>query len=397
MVRLYDYARERVVADLPLPCYPHTVAFSPSGRRLLVLPGGRGTWGKVLVFAEPWGPDPEVFDERVEGIFHGAWLDEEHLLIASQPGAVGLQLAILRIGGQLDILAREELGLFRLYDGACSPAGVAAFAIDFGRQIWTYQVAPDRSAIVEDHRFAGEYDGNGVRLVVSDDGNLIVCRPHRGGAKIYSAGGAELADIEVKGQGAVCRDAGLALFGSSEVQVLALSGGRPRPWCTVTRRAREGHDADFAVVNGRPVLAVKDDSHTVVYELADVDLVRLNSDSPDERCAAIAVVATRRLRNAVPPLAALLADHDPTVAVAAAGALGSLGDPSALPHLFSALANSLPSEVAAAIVGAVSAFPGDIAGGAAVDALADPRRAGQARGRPGAGAIPGRGGDRPAV
>lgn len=380
VVRLYDYAREQVVAHLPVPLFAHTLAFSPSGRRLLVLPGGRGTWGKILVFAEPWGPDPEVFDERLDSVFHGAWLDEEHLLIASKPtykGAYkGLQLSILHIGGQLDVVLHEDIGGRAEY-GACSRAGVAAFAIDYGRQIWTYQVSHDRPAVFEDHRFAGEYDGNGVRLVVSDDGHLVVCRPARGSywAKIYSAGGAEVAGLRVDGSGSACRDGGLVLFGPKEVQIFALKGGRPLPWWTVTRRAREGDDADFAVVDGRPVLAVKDGDHAAVYELADADLVQLNSDSPAERGAAIAAVAKRRVRAAVPPLAALLSDPAPPVAVDSADALGSLGDPSALPHLFKALAHPVPSEVGAAIVRAVSAFRDDIVGGAAVDALADPRRA----------------------
>jgi CHAT domain-containing protein/HEAT repeat protein len=379
-VRLYDYTREQVVASLPVPIRPHTLMFSPSGRRLLVLPGGRGSWGTILVFAEPWGPDPEISEKRVKNVLHGAWLDEEHLLIASEPDAVGLQLAILHIGGQLDILVQEELDFLEVpTDASCSRAGVSAFPIASGREIWTYQVARDRSAALEGHRFAGRYDGNGVRLVVSDDGQLVICRSaswrDNYWAKIYRVGGEELAELRVDGTGSACRDGALALFGTNNVQVFALNNGPPRPWCDVTRRARQEDGADVAVVDGRPVLAVKDGDHTVVYELADVDLVRLNSDSPEERCAAIAAVARRRLRDAVPPLAALLTDPDPPVAVASAGALGSLGDSSALPHLFSALGRPPPSEVAAAIVRAVSAFPDDIVGGAAVDALADPRRA----------------------
>jgi hypothetical protein len=68
-------------------------------------------------------------------------------------------------------MVHEEFGFMRVGDGACSRAGVAAFAIDYGPEIWTYHVARDRFAIVEGRQFAGRYDVSGVRLVVSDTGS----------------------------------------------------------------------------------------------------------------------------------------------------------------------------------------------------------------------------------
>src|SRR6185503_21225984 len=54
-LRFTDYTANEVVADQLVVLGAHTMRFSPDGERLLFLPGGKGAWSRIIVFAAPWG------------------------------------------------------------------------------------------------------------------------------------------------------------------------------------------------------------------------------------------------------------------------------------------------------------------------------------------------------
>jgi CHAT domain-containing protein len=350
----------------------HTLTFSPNGTRLFAAPGGKGAWKDALVFAAPWGPAPVVHSTRLASLFHGAWVDDETVLLAGTtsyglPGVALLDVAsgavrLLHAEGQLSGLPQEparldidfgtgtwpealdepglpqEPGRLDIDSAGCSPSGLVAFTFGYGRHMALYQLRQDRQAVDHQTTFAAQYTGNTMLVAAAEDGQTILCaEQHRDWMGLFNRQGRLLTSSAKKRSNApVYRHGALCLWasqyrGAGEVQVFKVADNQFVPWASRSMNGKEG--LDLLVVGDRALLAVEGEDRTSVFELTDFDVLQLAAAEPAQRLAAARTLRRRRFRPAVPELGRLLWDPDPGVQRVAALALADINDPAALPQL----------------------------------------------------------------
>jgi hypothetical protein len=181
ILRITNYQTAEIVGQSSIPCsMNHTLSFSPDGKLLFAMPGFKGTWKTLFVYAEPWSSPPIICD-TLGSTFHGAWLDERTMLISGTLKEE-LYIAVLDVStGDIEIVHQEGTQPFSSFNErhldsvCCSPSGLVVFAIGYGRRIALYQLNEQRTAIVPERSITTRYDGYGQVVAVAEDGQTILC------------------------------------------------------------------------------------------------------------------------------------------------------------------------------------------------------------------------------
>jgi CHAT domain-containing protein len=371
-LRLTDYETGVEIARHPLPSGAHTLAFSGDGRHLLVMPGGKGSWSQLQVYAAPWTSPPIINSEKqLQTAFHGAWIDPRTIVIAGTIGYGQFCIGILTIAdGRLRIVHDDVVPKGKSYGensldtGACSGSGHVAFGCGYGRTFLVYRLAPDRGSAILEGRFDGRYTGNSYEMAVDDKTGSVVCG-YTKGLTLFDARGREVCAFDppyTRPDPIICRSGILALRvytgrGVAEVRVYRIGNKGLTPWCTYHAEG-PARGCDVLVVGDRTLLAVEEDDHTRVLVLTDADVLQLDSQDAEERFAAVKALRSRRYLPARDALIRRIDDQSETADIrqAAAYAIPEVSDGQAIPLLIRVLGGSLSPELAHGLLAVLRRF-----------------------------------------
>jgi hypothetical protein len=351
-LRLTNYETRAEIARHPLPIHAHTLEFSADGKHLLVIPGGKGTWSRVLVYAEPWTSPPIVdIENRLHSIYHGVWIDPRTIVIAGTVAYGQLCIAVLTLDGRLRIVHDEVVPEGRhaldnkIDTGACSSTGRVVFGTGYGRNLLMYQLADDRMSAIAEGPVAGRRTGNSYEMAIDDKTGSILCG-HKEGLTLFDAKGREVCALDStysRPEPINCRS-GIVVFrvytarGVAEVRAYLIRPDSLELWCTYDA---EGHarGCDVLVDRDRRLLAVEESDHTRVLLLTDADVLQLDADVPEQRLAAVMSVRLRRYLPARDALIRRVDDENEqeTIRDAAVRTLADMRDALTIPSLIRSL------------------------------------------------------------
>ncbi|MGE0853099.1 MAG: CHAT domain-containing protein [Hyphomicrobiaceae bacterium] len=379
-LRLTSYETGSEIARHPLPHGAHTLEFSSDGRHLLVMPGGKGNWSRLLIYAEPWTSSPIVDSEKqLYGAYHGAWIDPRTIVIAGRIAFGQRCIGLLTIdGGRLDVVHDEAIpeaeafGEDSLDTGACSRAGRIAFGTGYGRGLHVYRLADDRRRVIVEGHFAGVYSGNSYAMAVDDRTDSIVCAYDKG-LTLFDSRGRKVAALgplyfngHYSAPGSISCRSGILAFhvhagrGGPECRTYAIDNNRLVLWCTYP--AQGWHNGcDVRVEGDRTLLAVEEEDRTRVLVLTDLDVLRLDAEDPEQRRTAVASVWSRRYLPARDALMRRINDENEAEDIrdTAVRALADMGDALAIPPLIRTIGGQPPPALADSLLSALQRFDPD--------------------------------------
>jgi len=390
-LRISNYQTGEAVGQKPVAFKAHTLAFSPDGKLLLALPGGKGSWGRIQIYAEPWDQARIVFDqEALHSLYHAAWLDSQTVLLAGSAEYGVMSIAVLDVEkGRVKTLLRKkpragkEFGSDHLDSAACSPSGAIVFSIGSGRTAMLFQVDEKRKKITPGLVFPVNYLGYTMETAISDDGQTIFfycSSSSRPFAAVYNAQGQPVmqikqpADAGILKQGILCFTEGSR--GGATGTLYRVTADGLSLWCSDDLPPSHMHSVpDLLAGPDGALVAVEEEDRTTVYEIKDADLIQLYSEDAAQRRNAAESLGRRRYNPAVRELAGLVSDRDVFVQEAAARALASIRDPAGLPAVIRALGRTHSRETASVFLDAVQEFPLETLSTAVLESLANPASA----------------------
>ena len=388
-LRLINYETQRIQGHFPVGTSLKTLLFSPDGKKLLALDG------RLLICRQPWTARSWFREELPKGALHGAWLDNEKVLIAgSEEKSFNVWFAVVdarpKKRNRVKIIEQElpdssfdGKGIFidAIVNAFVTPSaligfvGIYSIGRDYRSLVFFYQFDERSCAVRLEDRLP--VDDPDVRVVISDSGHtmLLICGRREHSIMLVDRKGDKLDGTpftsEYGDHWITFRDDTLLHRRGNIATVLRIADGKLHNWLTLRvpnsrypkpslpeRNVCVGY-GDLVQLNGDTYLALEESGggEIKVYRLVDFDLVQLYSKDILERSRAANSIGSRRYRPAVPKLISLISDSDPAVRNAVIGAISEIGDPSALTEMIAALGVESDADTATRLLDSILVFP----------------------------------------
>lgn len=429
LLRIVNYQTSTELKSIPIPCTPHTIAFSPDGTRLFMMPGGSGCWRALQVYSEPWDSPQLLFDGSFQfELYHGAWLDNDTILIASRKtdGNNYNDCCILTFSVSTKAFKVIHEGwpfssstYVSIESAICSPSGQVAYVTDYGRKILLFQLDLENACVREilpvspphnsygatENFYVSFYDQVLVKLAEKTYAtrNHLFYHARRGSTSFLDE---LICSLDHGVQAAFCKDNFLCIRVSNrstkdnelhiyDIANAALHSSNPDTGYGGYLRAVDSSGIDLTRYDDRVILAVVEEGYSQktikISELVDFFIFRLTSDDAGQRLEAVNNLGERRFKRAVPYLIHLLQDPVPDIRAATATALIKIGDAEPLPFILRALGEESDDRARDQILSSVLTFDESRLTSAVLTAIEQPAvasRRGAARTLEAAASIP---------